>query len=136
MPTVTLTDEQKVKVRHHLGYPNIAEVATFALGVPAQVETAFIIERCMNKLLPPSRPELERLLAICDQCEQQMVDDLELLAVESVGEITVNQDEQRKLVARYDYWVDSLANFLGVDRNPFDKRKNGSGRGINVSVVR
>ena len=134
MATVVLTEEQKVKVRHHMGYPNVAQAATFALGAVASVETAFMIERAMDKILPASLPELERLLAICDQCESQSVGDMELMAVNQVGEISVNQEEQRQIDRRYDRWVAALANFLTVPRNPFDARL--AVGGINARVMR
>ncbi len=134
MPTAVIPDHVKVKIRHHLGYLNVAAAATFALGTPAAVETQFIIEGAMQRLLEEALPELERLLAICDQAEEQMVCNLELLAVNQVGEITINPDEQRKLTRAYDYWVDALANLFGIQRNPFDKRLQRGG--LNVPVMR
>ncbi len=131
---VVLSADQKAKVRHHCGYLGVSAAATFALGAPAAVETQFIIEQAMNKLLAESVPQLENLVGVCDAIEAQMVGDLELLAVNQIGEIAINQDEQKQLVARYDYWVDALCNLLGVERNPFDKRLTGRGRGLNVRV--
>lgn len=134
MPTAVLTDDQKVKVRHHCGYLGVAAAATFALGTPAAVETQFIIEGAMNRLLEESLPELERLVSICDKIEEQMVCDLELLAVTNVGEIAINPDEHRRLTTQYNYWVDALCNLMGIERNPFDKRLQRGG--INVRVAR
>jgi len=128
-----LTDAEKVKVRHHTGYLNVQEAATFTLGVPAAVETQFIIEGAMNRVLEAALPELRRQLQILDSIEEQSVNNHELLAVAQLGEISVNGNEQRELTKRYDYWVDSLCNLLGVIRNPFDKRT--SGRGLSVRVV-
>ncbi len=139
MPTAVLSSVQKVKIRHHLGYLQVSAVATFALGTPAAVETQFIIEPAMDKVLQEAVPELERHLSILDQIEQQGLDDLELLAVNQVGEIGVNQGEQAALLTKYNYWADSLANLLGVMRNPFDKRlpqNRAGGGGLNARVVR
>lgn len=135
MPTVQLSEEQKVRVRVALGYPNVAESATFALGVPANVEIAFLIESAMNKLLPAGRAELERVLGIIDGIEAQMVDDLELVAANQVGEIEVNQAEQQQLTERYDYFVAYLSNMLTVPRNPWDARLTARG-GVNARVAR
>lgn len=129
-----LTEDEKVKVRHHTGYLNVAEASTFVLGTPASVETQFIIEGAMNRVLEVALPELRRHLQILDGIEEQMVEDHELLAVESLGEITVNTKEQTKLTQRYDYWVNSLCNIMGVVRNPFDKRLGSGGAGINARV--
>lgn len=130
-----LSDQEKVKVRHHAGYLNVADAYTFVLGSPASVETQFIIEGAMNRVLEVAMPELRRHLQILDSIEQQMVDDHELLAVRSLGEITINEEEQRKLTVQYDYWVDSMCNLLGCMRNPFDKRLTSAGRSMNVAVV-
>jgi hypothetical protein len=132
---VPLTDVEKVKVRHHTGYLNVQDAQTFVLGTPASVETQFIIEGAMNRVLEIALPEVRRHLQILDSIEEQMVEDHELLAVEALGEITVNTKEQDKLTRRYDYWVDSLCNLLGADRNPFDKRLNSGGAGINARVA-
>lgn len=128
-----LSEHEKVKVRHHLGYLNVQQVATFALGAPQAVETQFIIEGAMNKVLMTALPELRRHLALLDQIEEQMIGDLELLAVQSIGDITVNLEEQAKLTRVYDRWVDSLANLLGVTRNPFDKRLQSNSSNFAVS---
>jgi hypothetical protein len=138
MPTAVLSAVQKVKIRHHLGYLNVAASATFALGVPAAVETMFIIESAMDKVLPEALPEVDRHLGILDGIEQQMLDDLELMAANQVGEISINQKEQAQLTQFYNRWVDSLANVLGSMRNPYDKRlpqNSGAGGGLNARVM-
>lgn len=128
---MSLTDEEKVKIRHHLGYLNVSAVQTFVLGSPAAVETQFIIEGAMTKVLDAALPEVRRHLVILDQIEAQMVEDHELLAVSQVGEIAVRPDEQQALDLRYQRWRQSLANLLGVYPNPFDKRY---GSRVNVPV--
>lgn len=136
MSQTQLTPHEKVKVRHHLGYLNVSEAFTFVLGTPAGVETQFIFEGAMKRVLVEALPELRRHLQILNQIEDQMVEDHELLAVQKLGEITIDPDEQDKLTRRYNYWVDSLANIMGVYRNPFDKRLGkGGGGGLNVAVM-
>ncbi len=134
MPVTQLTPDEKVKVRHHCGYLNVQDASTFVLGVPASLETQFIIEGAMDRVLEAALPELRRHLGILDGIEQLMVCDHELAAVNSLGEIQINQEEQKQLTRRYDYWVNSLCNILGVIRNPYDKRQHGGG--ISVGVVR
>lgn len=134
-----LSLQEKVKVRHHLGYLNVEESQTFALGTPASVETQFMIEGAMNRVLPEAVPEVRRLLQVLDSIEEQQIMNLELIQVKKLGEIEINSTgedrEQKQLVQVYDRWVESLANLIGSYRNPFDKRlgKLGSG-GINVAV--
>lgn len=134
-----LTDQEKVKIRHHCGYLNVAEAYTFVLGTPASVETQFMIEGAMNRVLEVALPEVRRQLSILDQIETQMVCSLENLQVQSLGEMTLNTTgpdrEMKQLVQQYDYWVDALCNMLGTYRNPFDKRRKNSAGSLNVRVA-
>lgn len=135
-----LNQAEKVKVRHHLGYLNVQEAQTFVLGTPAAVETQFIIEGAMNRVLEEALPEVRRHVQIMDSIEEQMVANHELIQITKIDTIDVNstgQDrEQRQLRQTYDYWADSLANLFGIYRNPFDKRLGHFGRGgINARVA-
>ena len=100
------------------------------------LEISFILERTMNKVLDSAMPRLEAILAALDQIECQKLCDLELLAVTSIGEISVNTKEQRQLNEQYDYWVGALSNLLVAPRNPFDNRLNAGGGSINARVAR
>lgn len=133
---MSFSDVEKTRIRHHLGYLNVAAAQTFALGTPAAVETQFLIEGAMNKVLPEAEVLARDLLAQCDAVEVQIRENQELLAVTQVDEIGVRQDEFEQLVKRYHYWRNGLANILGVYPNPFDKRFGvGSSMGLNVPVI-
>jgi hypothetical protein len=126
-----LTPEERVECRHHLGFLQVGYASTFALGVPQATEVAFAIEGAMNNVLEVALPKVRDILCILRKIEGQKVGDLELLAVESLGEIALRADEQRLLDREYRRWQGALANALGVYQNPFDKRP---GSGANVSV--
>ena len=128
-----ITDEEKVKARHILGYLNVQFAFTFVLGVPAAVQTSFTIEGAFDRILAAAVPEFRRLLRICERIEDQMVDDLELLAVEQVDEIKVRRDEQAALWKEYEKWRRALANLMGIAPNPFDQRLKT--QGVNVPVL-
>ena len=127
-----LIEEEKVKVRHHLGFLNVAEAYTFVLGTPAAVETQFLVEGAMNRVLESALTLVRKHLQVLDGIEQQKIDDLELLAVTKVGEIEIRADEQQALEQQYERWQASLANCLGIYPNPWDKR---GGSGLNVPVL-
>ncbi len=129
-----LTEQEMVSVRHHAGYLNVAEAQTFVLGVPAAVETQFIIEGAMRRVKEAALPLLRQHLGILDKIQEQKVCDLELLAVNRLDSIEINQAEQRGLDGQYDFWVNSMCNILGIARNPFDARKFNAPGGINVRV--
>lgn len=130
---MAFTDDEKTRIRHHLGYLNVAQSATFALGSPAAVETQFLIESAMNKVLPEAENLARNLVARCDLVENQLVENQELLAVTAVGEISVRQDEYAALMQRYHYHRNALANVLGIYPNPFDKRFENTG--LNAPVI-
>jgi len=131
---VPLSEQEKVKIRMHAGYPNVTEAASFALGYPANLPVRFVIENAMENIAEIVLPEVRRHLQILDGLQQQMVDDHELLAVHKLGEIEVNEKEQQGLTRRYDWWVDSLCQLFEIARNPYDRRLTGSGAGINARV--
>lgn len=135
MPSL-LTEEEKVRVRHHLGFLNVQEVETFVLGTPSSVETQFLIEGAFNKLMPTALPKFRQLLATCDQIEEMMICALGNLEANRVGTIELNHqgadNQQRQLQRRYNYFCAALANMLGVIQNPYDKRM--LGRSYNVRV--
>lgn len=129
---MAFTAEEKVKIRHHLGYLNVQDAQTFVLGTPAAVETQFIIEGAMDRVLVAAESELRRHVAILDKIEEQLICDQELLAVDAIGEIKVRATEMKELRVEYQYWRQGLANLMGIYPNPFDKRYADSG--INISV--
>lgn len=124
--------EEKVSIRHHLGYINVQTAATFVMGTPAGVETQFLIESAMDKVLPAAETRVRQYVALCDAVETQIAENQELLAVTQVGEIGVRQDEFEQLMKRYQWLRNALANLLGIYPNPFDKRF--AAQGVNVPV--
>lgn len=129
------TAEEKVRARHHLGFLNVDEAYTFVLGTPAGVETQFIIEGALNRILPSAMPLFRELLAKCDATEAQRFDDQDSLVASRVGSIELRGREGQVAQAmQYDYWRQGLANLMGIYVNPFDKRTDLSGGGLNVRV--
>jgi hypothetical protein len=129
------TPEERVKARHHLGFLNVSEVYTFVLGTPAAVETQFAIEGALNRILPEAMPLFRELLAKCDQTEAQRFDNQDSHVASRVGSIELRGREAQTTLAKdYSYWRQALANLLGIYENPFDKREDLAGGGINVRV--
>ena len=117
-----IAEETKERIRHHSGYLQVQASQTFVLGVPAAVQTQFQIEGAMNRLLPSAVPRLFNILDRLDTIEDQMGDDLDLLAVTKVDEIDIRPDEFVQLVKQYLYWRAALCNLFGVPPNPYDQR--------------
>lgn len=127
-----ITPHERVRIRHHMAFMNVAEAATFVLGSPAAVETSFLIEPAMDKVLVEAVPELRRILGVLDRIEAQKVEDLEVLVVTKVGSIDINGSEQSALDREYAIWQGKLSNLLGVPANPFDRSGTGC---VNVPVL-
>lgn len=131
-----LTKSERARTRRHAGYLNVAEVSSFALGLPASLQTQFIIEGAMDKLLPEGLPIFREQLATLDAIYAQMIGDLELLAVTEVGSIKLRMDEQPALKREYLFHRADLCNTLGVIPNPFDARFNEvGGPSVNARVI-
>ena len=132
---MAFTEQEKVRIRHHMGYLGVSQVQTFALGVPAAVETQFLIEGSMNRVLTESELLCRELIGTLDSIEGQMKGDLELLSVVKIGEIEVNPQEQGMLKRAYKHWQAALGNLLGVVPNPYDQRFLAGAAGISVKVA-
>lgn len=134
-----LTQDEKVRARHHLGYANVSEAATFQMGIPAGIQTQFMIEQAFNLILPQAEEKLRGLLEKLDEIECQIVNDTENVAVEEIGTIKLREDEFKQLIIRYQHWQGALANLLAIRPNPFDQRGwlgsgYGGGGGMNAPV--
>jgi hypothetical protein len=130
---VPLTEEEKSDCRHHLGYVEVSEVATFSLGIPAALQTQFMIEQAMNLLTNSGEARVRRCLRILNRIEELELESLEDVEVEQIGEITINKDFYRTRRRQYRLWQGALGNCFGVPVMPFDQR-NGAMAGINVRV--
>lgn len=128
-----LTKEERARIRDHMGFMNVSSVMTYQLGVPAAVEQSFLIEGAMDKVLPEALPLVREYLCALDKIKQSMVDNLDLLSVEVVGDITVNKKMMYNYQTQYDYYRQALGNLFGVIPNPFDKRQ--LGRSLNATVL-
>jgi len=130
-----LTDDDKSRIRMHMGYPDVRAAASFRVGFPATIETAYLIETAMNEVRIEALSQLRRILDVLDRFDMQDVDDVDAHIASKVGEIELNPDEHRLIDRRYDMWLGRLENLLCVPRNPFDKRwANGSSSSLNRPV--
>jgi hypothetical protein len=134
---MAVTERDRNRARGHMGYGGVQQSSTFVLGVPAGVQTAFMIEGAWARILPSAEGAFVELLDKLDRVEHQMEENQDDLAVKKLGNIETNLEEFEGLLKRYFYWQGKLANLLQVPPNPFDQRfagYSGGGGGINASV--
>lgn len=131
-----ITEDEKVRARSHMGYLNVQNASTFVFGIPAGVDTQFVIEGALNRILPAAEGEFRKVLAKLEETKQQIFDDQDVLLVEKVDEIAINPKAFQKQVERYHFWRGELGNLLGIAPNPYDQRFaswSGSG-GLNIPI--
>lgn len=132
---VVISETEKSSARHHLGYLDVEAGQTFVLGIPTAVQTQFMIEGAMNRLLPDGANRFRSLLARLDQIECQVFGGSDLADVDEIGEIKINRKRLRELAEYYKIAQQSLANCLGIVPNPFDMREwLSNGSSVNVPV--
>ncbi len=130
-----LTDDQKMKARHHMGYLNVQAAATFQLGIPAGVQTQFMIEGAWDKILPEAENFVAKLICRLDIVEEEVFGGIEFASITATGTIQVNPTRLKELAKYYLIAQESLANLLGVPPNPYDMRTwLQSAGGVNVPV--
>lgn len=130
-----LSEHDKARARHHLGYLQVEAAQTFVLGVPAGVQTQFMSEGAFNRVLPSGVDRFLRLLCRLDEIEEEVYCGVDLASVNKIGDIEVNPDRLKELAKYYKFAQQGLANMLGITANPFDMREWLQGGNINVPVI-
>lgn len=130
-----LTELEKNRIRHHLGYLVTAPVASIQLGVPRASEPQFLVEFSMNSIPVDAIGQVRRWVAILDSTEETMVDAQSRLAAKRVGNIEMREDELDSLEREYRRWAQRLADDLGVPLNIYSERFRGGLGSLNIPVA-
>lgn len=120
-----LAEEEKVRVRDALGFLNSSELSTYVLGLPAGIETQFMIERAMNLYVKESAlPLIRTILCELEGLDKQRAAVRGSIGVEAIGGIRMRapSDAFAELNKEFIRLVGRLANAFGVAPNPFDNR--------------
>lgn len=130
-----LTELEKNRIRHHLGYLVTQAAASISLGVPRASQPAFLVEFAMNSIPVDAIGQVRRWVAILDTTEETMVDAQSRLAAKRVGNIEMREDELDSLEREYLRWARRLADDLGVPLNVYSERFRGSAGSLNIPVA-
>lgn len=133
MTTPLFTLDEKARIRRHLGYPNIQPAAAMSFGIPIPIETLFIVESAMEKIMPEAKADVLRFISQLDQIECQMVAARQTLGVSVVDGINIRPDHIPMLENEYTRWQGRLADILGCPVYGFSSRGNASKAG-NIPV--
>jgi hypothetical protein len=117
-----LQEEEKARIRHHLGYLNVQPAASIQLGFPAASQPLFLVESAMNKIPETAVGIIRKTVSILDNIEDRLVDALDRLQAEKLSDVTLRADEHDALEREYVRWAKRLADDLGAPLNAYSER--------------
>ncbi len=130
------TDDEKARIRHHLGYPSWQQRApAIILGYPSTAQPGFLLEDAFHRLNEAGRNRVRFDVCQCDQVEAQLADGRSRLKAAQLGNLTLNHAEHVQLRQELQFWTQRLADDLGVVPNPYaGMQYHGMPGGVNAKV--
>ncbi len=137
MATSLLTDQQKTRMLHFLGYPSWERLAqSMQLGFPAASQPLFLVYQAFLMISADGIQNALRDLCECEGCEAQISSARERMKATSIGSITLNAKETAALRGELQFWTKRLADDLGVNVNPYSQMAwQGMGGGISGRTI-
>lgn len=90
-----LTNNEKARCRYHMGYPVTDPVASYQLGIPKPVQTAFLMESSLS-LIQYEACWFRSLLELLDVTEANLAKAQCLLSAQRVGDIELRVGDEGK----------------------------------------
>jgi hypothetical protein len=132
---MALTDDERQRVRYHLGYMSVTAAVQITYGIAKPAQTLFLVELAMNNLMGVAEDKVRQILGIMDGIECRLVDAQDRFLAESIDQLKLRDNEPDKLEAEYRRWGGRLADTLGVPFYAYsDRYKQGANTIQNVSV--
>lgn len=135
-PANNLTDDEKTRMLHFLGYPSWQSLAqSIALGYPAATQPLFLVYDAFLRVDNGGANNARKDLCQCEAIEAQLGDARGRMKVTGVGNIAMNRAETSQLREELQFWTKRLADDLGVCANPYSQMSyQGMSSGINARV--
>lgn len=111
-------DAEKERIRYHMGYLQVAPAAALTFGIPAPIQTLFLVESAMDRVLTAAEDRIRKLITVLDQIECRMLDGQNYLIADSLSDISIRADNIDKLEDEYSRWAARLADTLGAPLYP------------------
>lgn len=131
---MALTTQERERVRYHLGYLQVQPAAAMTFGLPRPIQTFFILESAMDRILEVAIPRVRRILDVLDGVECRLERAQARLAASQLGDLHTRENEPDLLEREYDRWAYRLADIFGVPLYAYSKRFRSSAAG-NVTVT-
>ncbi len=117
-----LTDHERDRVLHFLGYPAWAQLAaSIQLGFPMASQPLFLVYNAIVRLTDGGSESVRRDLCECEAIEAQLRDARGRFKARSVGNMELNPMEAAMLRKELGFWSKRLADDLGVVSNPYSQ---------------
>lgn len=122
MPTAVLSEDEKNRIRHHLGYLITSPVSSIQLGVPRASQPMFLVETAMNSIPEAAVGQVRKYVAVLDGLEDRLIEAVERFAASRLGDIDLRDNETDMIEKEYARWAKRLADDLGVPLNAYSER--------------
>lgn len=132
---MSFNNEQKERIRYHLGYLQVQPAAAIAFGQPVARQTLFLVESAMDRVIPQAETRILRILGVLDDIECKLVEGLEYLVASQLDSLTIREDHLDRLEREYWRWGGRLADILGVPFYPYANRFKSEGRGSKAGNI-
>lgn len=109
---------EKERIKYHMGYTGQATAAGLAYGLPVPIQTMFLVESAIERLPTTSEDRCRKLIAVLDRVECMMEAALPNLAVSSIEQVNLREDQIDKLEDEYCRWAARLADVVGAPLYP------------------
>ena len=119
---MAFTDEEKQRIRYHLGFNSVQPASGISFGIARPIQTLFLIEQAMNLLLPVAEDKVRSILGIMDGIECRLVDAQDRMAAQALDNLTMRRDETDALEGEYYRWGGRLADIFGVPFYAYSNR--------------
>lgn len=101
-----------------MGYLSVTPASAITFGLPAPIQTLFLVDSAINRLVPEAEDRVRKLLSILDNIECKMVEWQDYLAASKVDNLEIRPDNIEQLEWEYSRWASRLADELGAPLYP------------------
>ena len=125
---MVFSQEEKTRIKYHLGYPVLQLASSVSLGVPAASQTLFMVDSSLEHAPASVAGIVRMLVGRLDAIDARLTEVLGQVRVSQVDSIRLNPTAGDDLERERTRWVNRLANVLGVVVNPYAQALPGSGQ--------
>ena len=135
MANAVLSEEEKARIRRHLGYFTLNAAPSIQLGFPRASQPLFLVDQAFDQIPDYAVSLIRGDLAILDNIEVQLVEAQKRFKADKLGDLTINRSETDQLRGEYVYWAQRLADDLGCPLNIYAERfRAGGGNRMPINI--